>query len=234
MEYILQNAVEPIQFLATDVSNAPLTGLADLLITIRRASDNMFLDFADATFKAAGWGSKTQALAEVSAADAPGWYAYAWNTALVTNPVPAGDTYYVTITQTGATCKNVPAAGEVRTGSWTARLDAAVSTRAAPGAQMALTAGAQAAAVTAVWSEPVPGAFAAGSAGAKLSDADTRAILIEKIARNRLELSAGSANNWVLYDDDSITPLLTFDVTDKTGGAIVIAASAPARRSRGA
>ena len=67
------------------------------------------------------------------------------------------------------------------------------------------------------------------------TDADINAdvTLIKKILRNKLVLNDGSDGNWVLYDDDSTTPLLTFSVTDKQGGPVSLANSAPARRSRG-
>lgn len=58
--------------------------------------------------------------------------------------------------------------------------------------------------------------------------------LIEKLLRNRLELAEGTTNNWVLYDDDSITPLLRWSVTDKTGLAIALQSTVPAKRTRGA
>jgi hypothetical protein len=66
-----------------------------------------------------------------------------------------------------------------------------------------------------------------------VTDTGVRTILIEKIQRNRLELTDGSSNNWVLYDNDNVTPLLTFSITDKDGNAILQPIGAPARRSRG-
>jgi hypothetical protein len=59
------------------------------------------------------------------------------------------------------------------------------------------------------------------------------AALIEKLLRNRLELSDGGVGNWVLYDDDDVTPLLSWDVTDKNGNPIAVPAGVPARRTRG-
>jgi hypothetical protein len=57
--------------------------------------------------------------------------------------------------------------------------------------------------------------------------------LTRKKETNRLELAAGSTSNWILYDDDNSTPLLTFDVTDKDGAAIILSASSPAKRTKG-
>jgi len=67
------------------------------------------------------------------------------------------------------------------------------------------------------------------------TDADINAdvTLIKKILRNKLTLSDGSGSNWILYDDDNTTPLLTFNVSDKNGAPISLPNSAPARRSRG-
>jgi len=80
-----------------------------------------------------------------------------------------------------------------------------------------------------VWDELLSGHTAAGSAGAALAKAD----LVEKILRNRLEMAEGDTNNWVLYDDDSVTPLLTWSVMDKDGDGIRMAKYVPARRTRG-
>lgn len=60
---------------------------------------------------------------------------------------------------------------------------------------------------------------------------DLRTLLIRKIQTNRLELMDGDADNWTLYDDDAITPLLTFDVSDKDGNIIVQQPNTPSRRS---
>lgn len=57
--------------------------------------------------------------------------------------------------------------------------------------------------------------------------------LLKKMGTNRLELSPGITDNWILYDDNDIDPLLTFSVRDKSGFAIQLADGAPARRSKG-
>lgn len=58
-------------------------------------------------------------------------------------------------------------------------------------------------------------------------------VLSRKIGQNRLDMSPGAVGNWVLYDDNSVTPLLTYDVSDVTGGPIAPPPGAPARRTRG-
>lgn len=57
--------------------------------------------------------------------------------------------------------------------------------------------------------------------------------LVKKISTNRLELSPGTDNNWLLYDDNDMDVLLTFSVRDKNGLAILLADGAPSRRSKG-
>jgi len=81
-----------------------------------------------------------------------------------------------------------------------------------------------------VLDEMLAGHTAVGSVGEALA----RLALLEKLQRNRLELAEGSANNWVLYDDDSVTPLLRWSVTDKAGAEIRMNSFVPARRNRGA
>lgn len=54
-----------------------------------------------------------------------------------------------------------------------------------------------------------------------------------KILMNRLELRDGSSGNWVLYDDDDSTAMLTFNVTGKNSEAVSIPLNTPAKRSRG-
>ena len=60
---------------------------------------------------------------------------------------------------------------------------------------------------------------------------DIRTTLLRKIQTNRLELFDGDTDNWILYDDDETTPLLTFSVSDKNGDLIVQCPSTPSKRS---
>lgn len=84
-------------------------------------------------------------------------------------------------------------------------------------------------AAEAILDAPLTGHDNPGSVGEALA----RLALIEKIQRNRLELAEGSTNNWILYDDDSVTPLLRWSVSDKTGVDIRMNDYVPARRTRG-
>lgn len=60
---------------------------------------------------------------------------------------------------------------------------------------------------------------------------DLRTDLLRKVQTNRLELFDGDTDNWILYDDDGITPLLTFSVSDKDGNIIVQCPNTPSKRS---
>jgi hypothetical protein len=60
---------------------------------------------------------------------------------------------------------------------------------------------------------------------------DIRTTLLRKIQTNRLELFDGDTDNWILYDDDAATPLLTFSVSDKSGNIIVQCPNTPSKRS---
>lgn len=135
---IQTGATEQIVAVALSSALAPLTGLTDLKLMIRRAADGWSYDFADATFKSVGWSTRQQAMTEISASLYPGEYQYTWNTGAITNPT-ANDAYLLTVTQTpGTTVKNVPQVGELKVGQYVDKLDATVSSRAAPGAAMDL------------------------------------------------------------------------------------------------
>lgn len=62
-----------------DVSTGAVTGAAPT-VAIRRKSDNFYLDFNDNTFKASGWTTRTQTLAEQTGNELAGVYSYTWNT----------------------------------------------------------------------------------------------------------------------------------------------------------
>jgi len=56
---------------------------------------------------------------------------------------------------------------------------------------------------------------------------------VRKLLNNRQELAPGDANNMITYDDDDTTVLVRSSVTDVSGSHVTLAATAPARRSRG-
>lgn len=120
----------PIEVLALDASLDPLTGLTDLLLSIRRKSDDFFYDFNDDTFKSTGWTTRQQALSEISAANAPGEYGHDWDTSAITNAVD-DDTYMIRVDQSpGTNAANMPQTGEIILGQYVDDIDAAVSSRA--------------------------------------------------------------------------------------------------------
>jgi len=59
---------------------------------------------------------------------------------------------------------------------------------------------------------------------------DVRTSLLRKIQTNKLELDDGDTDNWVLYDDDTASPLLTFSVKDKSGELIIQQPHTPSKR----
>jgi len=131
---IQQGDVEPIEVLVLDESLDPLTGKSDILVWIRRKSDGLTYDWNDSTFKP--YGSCTtprQTMTEVDATNYPGQYARDWTS-------PSSDEIYeVTVDQSpGTDAGNLPQMGEIRVGGWIDDIDAAISTRAAPGAAMDL------------------------------------------------------------------------------------------------
>ena len=65
-----------------------------------------------------------------------------------------------------------------------------------------------------------------------VSGIDVRTLLTRKCHTNRLELADGDSGNWVLYDDDDSTVLLTFSVTDKNGSSVIQQANIPSKRTK--
>lgn len=73
---------------------------------------------------------------------------------------------------------------------------------------------------------------AIATVNATVQDVDDRTILIRKIFTNRLEMSSGNSSNWQLYDDNSTTVLLEWDVTDVNGNDVLLRLNSPARRTK--
>lgn len=63
-----------------------------------------------------------------------------------------------------------------------------------------------------------------------ITDVDVRTTLLRKIQTNKLVLSDGNTDNWILYDDDDITPLLIFSVKDKDDNSIIQPSYVPSIR----
>jgi len=61
---------------------------------------------------------------------------------------------------------------------------------------------------------------------------ELRTLLIKKVLTNKLELQDGDTDNWILYDDDSMSELLKWDIRDKEGDEIIERHNSNSRRSR--
>lgn len=123
--------LEPIGVLVVDrsVPPAPMVGLTNIMLRIRRASDDKFLDWSDNTFKdGASVAQLTLQLTEVNSTYAAGWYHLdspakghdgGFDTSSIVNPVD-DDAYVFTAIQDGPpqTAGNMPQTGEVKVGQW--------------------------------------------------------------------------------------------------------------------
>lgn len=111
--------IEQIRVYAVDGNSAPLTGLSDLYIRLQRASDGYLYDWNDATWKAAGWTTLNQALAEIDATNLPGLYELTggFDPSAATNE-QANDVYTVYALQTPGTTARLPSPASFEVGYW--------------------------------------------------------------------------------------------------------------------
>lgn len=105
---------EPIEAMIRDGAGEPLTGKADIVASIRRASDGLTYDWNDGAWRSfASCTIARKALSEVDADAYPGQYETAFTTP------DADDIYQVTVDQyPRAEAGNVPQPGEIRAGAW--------------------------------------------------------------------------------------------------------------------
>lgn len=99
-------------------SRSPLSGLTDVLLTIRRTSDDYFYDFDDNTFKNAGWVEKEYTMGEVGTS---GQYEYDFNTTGFSD-----DTYICTMT-CATSNDSTPQIGELIVGGYIDYIDYPIS-----------------------------------------------------------------------------------------------------------
>lgn len=99
-------------------------------------------------------------------------------------------------------------------------LDAAITSRAAPGDAMALTPSERTTLVTALLAGVLPG-------GDTLADT---LDLIRKIHTNRLDATPGDPGSLTLYDDDAVSVLRTWTLRDYQSNAVLGAVGSPALR----
>ena len=124
------NASEPIIVFATDLNGDPLTSLTDLKFSIRRHSDDFYLDFDDNTFKSSGWTTKDRALLEIDSVNAPGQYKPSTDflPGFITNP-STDDHYILYFFQTPGSNAVLPPPAEFAIGKWLDDIDATISSR---------------------------------------------------------------------------------------------------------
>lgn len=150
---------------------ATLTTGATVRARILRTSDGKELDWSTNTFVTSGTAVQPrQVLTETPASS--GAYEYAWNTSTITNPTTP-DTYLIEYDQTAPVVRAFIRQSEVRV-------------RAAQSISAAV-----AAVPTAVWTQTVPGAFGAGSAGFVLGTNLDATVSSRSIPGDAMTLTAG-------------------------------------------
>jgi len=182
-----------------------MTGLTNIKGKIRRISDDKMLDWSDYTFKVAGSvAQKLASFVEVDPVNFPGEYFADFNTAAITN-ANSSDIYEVTVIEDGTEdAGNLPQVGEIRVGYWISDIENILSNVIDINSRLPLQPAEQAS-----------------------------VSLILKILKNKLVLMDGTTDNWVLYDDDNVTPLITWSVQDVCDSNVVQPKGAPSRRSKG-
>lgn len=209
----------PVTLSLSASSVGPVTGETCTVAVRDGSTSDSYLDFADSTFKIAGWVTKRAALTEIEA----GLYELTGglDIAAMTN-LPPTTHHLILEHQIGAPVVTVAHDALVL----------GVYDPAAPGDAMSLvpdavnasTLAASAAAEisTKVWDEPLPGAHAAGSAGALVPIID----YIRKLTGNRLEINL-TTQKLVLYDDDGTTVLQQWALETDAGPPLDLVITQP-------
>jgi hypothetical protein len=216
---IQTGATERVEAVMLDGSLAPLTGLSDALLSVRRVSDGYWLDFDDDTFKAAGWTTRQQVMSELDAANDPGAYGHDLDTSAITN-MTADDT--LELRADCASAANSPQTGEIKVGQFVDELDAAVSSRAPAGEYDTEMANLDAA----VSSRAPAGEYDTEMArldvdvSSRASAADLATLsgdisFIKDIEGGRWHLVGGQM---IFYKDDNTTEVARFDITNDVNG----------------
>lgn len=209
-------AVEPLTIAVRKASDGtPLTGSTNLRVSIRRTTDNRFLDFADGAFKTSGWTTRQATLTEIDSTNAAGWYEYVTGGGVHGidttgwNAVPY-DVAFEEVTSTLAQGAPQIGFGEIRVGGSIENLDGRVPA--------SLVSGRMDASVGAVQSGAIGAAgFAAGAITSTVLADD--AITAAKIAADAIgssELAASAANE---IADALLDRALSGHTTTGTAGA---------------
>jgi hypothetical protein len=191
-------------------SGTPLVGLTDISLSIFRASDKKFLDWSTMAFSATPT-TLYQAMTELDSTQAPGIYYLDINTSSFVG-TNADDHYMVAISQQGpGSAKNALQMGEFRIGTIVDKVEAnlTASVASVPAALLATS------------TSGITGRTTVGGA----------LVYLRKLASNKLVETDGDPGTLVLYDDDGVTVLETYQLLDVTGSAVVTPAGQPAQRS---
>lgn len=117
----IQNGqTERIEIIALDTSGDAVNSLSNILLGIRRISDDQWLDFNDNTFKASGWSSRQTVMTEFDAANDSGKYKYTFNSSGFND-----DDYQ--FRSECASASNFPQLGELKVGGYVDNIDVPIS-----------------------------------------------------------------------------------------------------------
>jgi len=223
MENNMEKTVGDTQVPLTATINGNSGGVTGqtVVAAIRRPSDGFWLDFNDNTFKNSGWTTRQITCGEVDASNAPGVYEYLWDSSsAVMSPVAL----VVEFDVSGTTDVNVSEAlnfvAKVEDDVWDAlRVDHTVLNSF--GEEMLDSSSID----TALNNATINGNSDFNTLGGAIN-------LLRKAATNRRVLVEGDTNNFTLYDDDDVTPIIIQDIQDKNNGVIVADAGSPMYRSK--
>ena len=216
MSEIARTATEPAT-LTWLQDGAPVTG-ASPTMRVRRASDDYSTVYdwiAGAFASPATAVAPFVALAPTDPTYEPGVYWHAFEPQSASNAV-APDIYRVTY-YADATLNAPLGSAEIRVGT----VDTIDATAADVSTVLGYTPAASAAAV---WATVITGNETLGQAGGALN-------VLRAGMLNRLEEADGNPGTLKLYKGDAVTLWLTWQLRDKSGGAVTGAAGEPARRA---
>lgn len=206
---VLSKVNDSIDLSVTLVKNGlPISGKTPKVRFIRRSDDKFY------NFGLNIWQTPTYSKTLVEMASAFGVYTTVFNQATAD---PDAEEDYLAI----YTANGIPA------DTFYGTVDYSFKLFAVPGDEMTVSAASIAAIRLAIWQHVVDGNILGLTAEEALD-------MSRKILNNNLNLSDGSGPlNWVLLDDDDLTPFLSWTVLDKSGAQIIQPALFPSRRTRG-
>ena len=115
---------EGLYYKVLDQDGQPFTGLTGLKVRVSRASDDYILDWNDDTFKASGWTTIDNTLAEVDSTNLPGLYKVTGglDTSAITN-MASEDTILVSVFEDPNTNSLICGILEFKVGNWADQID---------------------------------------------------------------------------------------------------------------